>query len=236
MCGRYVLSSSGEQLSEHFNVPLPSWYRASFNMAPSQSVPVFHYQGREAVFSKMTWGLTPSWAKKNVGPRGGVRLPTFINARSETAWEKASFRNAFRYGRVLVPGTAFYEWKNDPEGSKQAHAVQLKNGQLFAMAGLWEAWRGEDGEARAGVAILTTIASTDVRFLHDRMPVMMHPDHYRDWMNPDASLEQLQRLMQSTPPGLLRVFPVSNRVNHVAENDADLILPIAPKGAAGSDE
>lgn len=228
MCGRYVLSSTGEDLADHYGIPLPPWYRLSFNVAPSQSVPVYHSTGPTAGWSQMRWGLTPAWAKKRIGPRGGVQLPTFINARAETAAEKASFRQAFRYTRALLPANAFYEWRKAESGVKQAYAIQRPSAEVFSMAALWDTWRDDNGESIAGVAVLTTQAASDLRFLHERMPVILHPDHYALWLDPETPLEHLKALLVPTPPGILGSFPVSNRVSHVRENDADLIRPLAP--------
>ena len=226
MCGRYLLSTSAEIIADLFQAELTAEFRPRYNIAPSQMIPVVELAGKSRRVSLMRWGLTPSWAKAKIGPRGGVRLPDFINARSETASSKPSFRNAFRQRRCIVPADGFFEWKKALDGSRQAHCVRFGDRQVFAMAAIWETWRSAEGALRQGVCVLTTQGNADLKTLHDRMPVVLHPDHYDFWLNPASALPPIEDLLQPLPDGFMEVYPVSNRVNKPGHDDADLLNPI----------
>jgi putative SOS response-associated peptidase YedK len=226
MCGRYLLSTSAEIIAGLFQAELTTEFQPRYNIAPSQMIPVVEFAGKSPRLSLMRWGLTPSWAKAKIGPRGGVRLPDFINARSETASAKPSFRAAFRQRRCIVPADGFFEWKKESGGSKQAHCIRFRDRQVFGMAAIWEAWTSSEGALRQGVCVLTTQGNTDLKTLHDRMPVVLHPDHYELWLNPASALAPLEDLLRPLPDGFMEVYPVSNRVNKAGQDDADLLNPI----------
>ena len=226
MCGRYLLSTSAEIIADLFQVnPVPG-FQPRYNIAPSQRVPVVALDEGRRRIKTMRWGLTPSWAKVKIGPRGGVRLPEFINARSETVLKKPSFRTAFRQRRCIVPADGFYEWKKGVSGGKQAHCIRFVDRQVFGLAAIWEAWTSSEGEQRQGVCVLTTQSNTDLSALHDRMPVVLHPDHYEFWLNPLSGLAPLEALLQPLPDGFLEVHAVSNRVNKPGQDDMGLLNPI----------
>jgi putative SOS response-associated peptidase YedK len=225
MCGRYLLSSSAEIIAGLFQAEALLELMPRYNIAPSQQIPVVLQGQEQRIFQAMRWGLTPRWAKAKIGPRGGVRLPDFINARSETAADKASFRDAIRQRRCLVPADGFYEWKKTEDG-KQPHLIRFCRPQVFAMAGIWETWVSPEGQARQGVCILTTGGNAELRDHHDRMPVILHPDRYGAWLNSDNQPSNLAALLQPLPDGFLQVQPVSNRINRPQEDDADLLLPL----------
>jgi len=225
MCGRYLLSTSAEIIAGLFQADTSAKWRPRYNIAPTQPIPVVLQGPEQRILQSMRWGLTPRWAKAKIGPRGGVRLPDFINARSETAAGKASFRDAIRHRRCIVPADGFYEWKKTTEG-KQAHLIRFCSPQVFGMAAIWEAWTSAEGQERQGVCILTTAGNAELRDLHDRMPVILHPDRYGAWLNPLNQPSDLTALLQPLPDGFLQVQPVSNRVNRAQEDDADLLLPI----------
>jgi putative SOS response-associated peptidase YedK len=122
------------------------------------------------------WGLIPAWTKELKPGR------PLINARSETVLEKASFRNAMRRRRCLIPADGFYEWQGVP-GRKQAFHIHRPDHELFAFAGLWETWMSVDGSEIDSAAIVTTAANATVGRVHDRMPVVIAPENYADWLD-----------------------------------------------------
>ena len=138
---------------------------------------------REAAM--LRWGLVPAWAKD---PAIGSRM---FNARAEGVADKPAFRAAFRRRRCLVPADGFYEWQPVAGGRKQPYFIRLASGAPLALAGLWEHWRGPDGNAIATFTIVTTAANEAMRALHDRMPVLVAPADYDEWLsspNPSALL------------------------------------------------
>src|SRR5210317_2143755 len=172
MCGRFVLENSPEQLMKVYRLSSLPELSPRYNIAPSQQIAVIRQQNggdRELVF--MQWGLIPSWAKD---PTVSYKM---INARSETAHEKPSFKQAFRSRRCIIPATGFYEWETIGK-EKIPHYIHLYGGEIMSLAGLWERWKSPEGEEIKTCTILTTAANSLVRHLHDRMPVILHRDEF----------------------------------------------------------
>src|SRR5918998_1491873 len=191
MCGRYTLTVPTDKLAAEFGLDeVRADLSPNFNVAPTQSVAVVVAEGGKRRLETLRWGLVPSWADD---PEIGSRM---INARSETAPEKPSFRSAFRRRRCLIPADGFYEWKR-LNGSKQPYYFRIDGGRPFAFAGLWENWN-KDGEIRS-CAILTTTANDLVEEVHERMPVILPRDHYDAWLDPGAEEEELAALLVPYP-------------------------------------
>ena len=167
----------------------------NYNVAPTQEVPavVAGNGGGERRLEMLRWGLIPSWADD---PGIGARM---INARSETVAEKPSFRPAFKERRCLIPADGFYEWQKT-NGGKQPHYIRMKNGRPFAFAGLWESWKGDGNEIRS-CTILTTNPNDIAGEIHNRMPVILPPEGYEVWLDPDVrETDQLLSLLAPYPP------------------------------------
>lgn len=210
MCGRFAQTASPETIAEQFALAEPLSLVPRYNIAPSQPVATVRLnrdtRQRELVLLPLGV-LIPSWAKI---PAIGYKM---INARSETVTEKPSFRNAFKYRRCLVPATGFYEWQKVEKG-KQPYYIQVQDGLPFAIAGLWEHWQSADGSEIESVTLLTTAANEMMRPLHDRMPVIIHPDDYGLWLDPDETKpEPLLPLLRPFATELMSAYPVSTLVN-----------------------
>ena len=150
-----------------------------YNIAPSQPVAVIPNTG-DNTLSMYKWGLIPSWSKD---PAIGDRM---INARSESLAEKPSFRNAYRRRRCLILADGFYEWKQNPGmKSKQPVYIRLKTELPFAFAGLWEIWNSPDGSEIRSCTIITTQPNSLLEPIHNRMPVILPPDAYNQWLAPE---------------------------------------------------
>lgn len=189
-----------------------------FNIAPSQPVAVISNDGKQHLdFFK--WGLVPSWAKD---PEIGNRL---INARAETLAEKPSFRNAFRYHRCLVLADGFYEWAKT-NGGKTPMYIQLESQKPFAFAGLWDLWHAPDGSELYSCTIITTQPNSFMEKIHTRMPVILSPDNYAEWLNPEpVNTAQLSALLVPYPAELMTAHAVSKLVNSPAVDLPECILP-----------
>ena len=219
MCGRYTLSTPAGRLAEVFQLDSTVEITPSYNVAPTQQVAAVLEDEGGRRLEMLRWGLVPSWADD---PEIGSRM---INARSETAPEKPSFRRAFRGRRCLIPADGFYEWKRE-NGGKQPYYFRMQDGRPFAFAGLWESWEKGDGPLRT-CAILTTRANSVLEEIHDRMPVILPHDAYNAWLDPDADREELGELMIPYPEGDLETYPVSRFVNSPRNNDERCIEPAA---------
>jgi putative SOS response-associated peptidase YedK len=216
MCGRFTLHTSPEVLREHFGVDTVADTAASYNVAPSQNVPAVRVADRHREMVLLRWGLIPSWAKET---RVGYRM---INARAETVADKPAYRAAFRRRRCLIPADGFYEWQQTATG-KQPWYIRMKQGGVFAFAGLWEHWEGKD-EVVESCSIIVTEANAQVRRVHDRMPVIIDPPDYEQWLDPEIQqADALNLLLRPYPADAMITYPVSKRVNSPANNDSHCI-------------
>jgi putative SOS response-associated peptidase YedK len=214
MCGRYVLTSPGEAIAEHFRLADVPVYPPRYNIAPTQTALVVREtpEGRREAVG-LRWGLIPFWAKE---PSIGSRL---INARAEGLVDKPAFRAAFRRRRCLVPADGFFEWRALAGRRKQPYYVRLASGEPFAMAGLWEQWRPPQGDAIATFTIVTTAANEALRAIHYRMPVIVASAYYDEWLsspNPSA-------LLGPWAGAAFAIVPIGTRVNDVRNDDPDLL-------------
>jgi putative SOS response-associated peptidase YedK len=227
MCGRYTLSVPLSNLVDAFDVPPPDFELSPrFNIAPSQEVPVVAEGGAGRRMGLLRWGLIPSWAKD---PALGSRL---INARAETVQEKPSFRNAFRRRRCLVPADGFFEWKKEEgfggKGGKTPYWIHLESREPFAFAGLWERWTPKGSPSIHTFTIITTQASSEIRDIHPRMPVILPPEDWGPWLSPTSdpsSLPDLRPPRESLP---LRAHPVAPLVNSPRNDDPRCIERVEP--------
>ena len=217
MCGRFVLKAPPSELVNRFGLDECADYGARFNIPPGTDIPVIRQspEGRR-VLHLLRWGLVPHWAKD---PVIGAKLN---NARGESVTEKPSFRDAFKRRRCLVPANGFYEWK--AEGKlKQPYYITPKDGQPMAMGGLWESWKTPDGSILRTVCIITVGPNVVMEPIHDRMPVIVPPERWQDWLA--APVEEIQSLVVPCQDDVLQAWPVSRRVSKTAEDDAGLIEP-----------
>ena len=223
MCGRYKLSRRKQILEEHFGAdPSEVEWEPRYNIAPTQPVPVIRQNPKapRRELSLVRWGLIPSWAKD------ASIAASLINARSETANTKPAFRDALQSRRCLVPADGFYEWKRTAK-SKQPFCFEVNEGQLFGFAGIWDRWRDPSGKILETCSILTTTPNAVTALVHDRMPVILDPDHYDLWLDPgikDAGV--VSDLLRPFDARLMRSFPVSARVNHAANDDEQCSVPV----------
>ena len=149
----------------------------------------------------------------------------FINARSETAHEKPSFKSSLRSKRCLIPTDGFIEWRGT---EKQPYYIYLKDQALFAFAGLWSTWNNPKGVSLNTYSILTTEANEKLTPIHARMPIILPSEKYESWLAPDSGLDALRGLLTSYPSGELAFHQVSKKVNQVSEstNSKELLRSI----------
>ena len=234
MCGRFTLTATPEEVAALFEILDLEDFPPRYNIAPTQPIlmvtagerqpPGSNLPDRRALLVR--WGLIPRWAKD---PRS---LPLLINARSETAIEKAAFRTAMRHRRALVPASGFYEWRTVGK-KKQPYYLRPRNGGLIGFAGLMETYAEPGGSEIDTGAILTTSASPDIAHIHDRMPVVIAREDQARWL--DCRTQEprdVVDLMRPAEPGLFEAIPISDLVNKVANTGAEIQDSVAPETLA----
>jgi len=225
MCGRYRLSRRKQIVEEYFDtVSGAEDWSPRYNIAPTQPIPVIRQNPKEPrrEMSLMRWGLIPSWAKDMSG------AAMMINARSETAATKPAFRDPLINRRCLIPADGFYEWKRQGK-TKQPYCFEVDGGQLFAFAGLWDRWKDPSGQWIKSCSILTTTPNAVTSSVHDRMPVILNPYAYDLWLDPGfTDVSGVCDVLKPYDARQMRSYPVSARVNHVANDDAECCSPVEP--------
>ena len=211
MCGRYTLTT--KDFSKHYGVEQGTFEFSSYNVAPTQNVPMVAVLDGQRILAPARWALIPPWTKD----LSHIKL-TLFNARSETAHEKASFKRPLRYKRCLIPADGFFEWKREGT-TKTPHYIQVGDGVPFAFAGLYELYKDE----LLSFAILTTTPNKTMAKLHDRMPVILSPNDYKRWLEPSLNrVEDVEDLLQPYA-GTMQAHPVSRAVNNVRNDNPELV-------------
>ncbi|HQP42154.1 MAG TPA: SOS response-associated peptidase [Thermoanaerobaculales bacterium] len=221
MCGRFTLTVSARVLGQLFDVPEPEGIVPRYNIAPTQQVLVARSAEGGRELTGVRWGLIPHWADD---PSIGNRM---INARGETVATKPAFRSAVKHRRCLIPADGFYEWQKAGAG-KQPHLIRFADGRAFAFAGLWEGWRPRDGGVPVdSCTIVTTTPNRLVAALHDRMPVILPPAAFEEWLRPEPLPEpRLEELLAPYPDHEMEAFAVSRRVNSPAYDGPECAVPL----------
>jgi putative SOS response-associated peptidase YedK len=226
MCGRFVITSAPEALRQLFGYIEQPNFPPRYNVAPTQPIPVVLVENGARHFRLMRWGLLPGWVKD---PKGFTLL---INARSETVLEKPAFKRAIRRRRGLIPADGYYEWKAI-DGRKQPFFIHHADGAPLSFAAVFETWIGPNGEELDTVAIVTAAASADLAVLHHRVPVTIATGDFDRWLEcRNDDVESAMGLLAAPREGEFAWHEVSIRVNHVANDDAQLVLPITEEQSA----
>lgn len=221
MCGRYVITSPPGAIREVFDYPEQPNFPARYNVAPTQPIPVVIVEHGARRFRLMRWGFMPAWVKD---PR---QFTLLINARAETVRDKPAFRNAVRRRRCLIPADGYYEWQS-VGGGKQPYFIFPRGSRPIGFAGLAETWVGPNGEEVDTVAIVTTAARGGMTALHHRVPVTLAPSDFDRWLDcARVDADEAIAMIAASPEGEFAWHRVSRAVNRVANDDAQLIMPLA---------
>lgn len=221
MCGRYTLRLQAEEMAEQLSLPMDDGFdwQPSYNIAPTQLVPAVVLNPNK-ILCLLQWGLIPHWMK----PKPDGSISGFINARSESVADKPSFRTAFKNNRCLILADGFFEWKKLAGKTKQPMYFTTENKALLTLAGLWSTWNSPEGETRHTCTILTTQPNTLVQQVHDRMPVILAPQHRDLWLKGEDTAT-LQSLLAPYPTQEMLCYPVSQHVNNPRFNEPICVEP-----------
>ena len=225
MCGRFALTATSDQTAAFLGLAELEAFPARYNIAPTQPVlmalagppraPGSNLPDRQAMLVR--WGLIPAWVKDT------REFPLLINARSEGALEKASFKTAMRHRRALVPASGFYEWRQSGAGKGQPYWIRPRRGGVIAFAGLVETYAEPGGSEMDTGAILTTRASAGIADIHDRMPVVIDERDFARWL--DCRTQEPRDvidLLKPAEPDFFEAIPVSDLVNKVANTGPEI--------------
>lgn len=216
MCGRFNLLAKPETIVEQFQLAKAPRYQTSYNITPAQKILcIVELDDHSLKAVNLHWGLVPSWAKDSNNSH------QLINARAETVRDKPSFRAALQKRRCLIVASGFYEWQKTDTG-KQAFHIHRHDQQLFAFAGLWEQWQQEHN-ALYSCTIITTQATDFMQGIHERMPVVMPPAHYRLWLDKTIDTTQILQLLNNPAYTEMTATPISDWVNNPRHNDENCL-------------
>ena len=219
MCGRFTVRSAPNVIAKQFGLSGIQELSPHFNIAPTQMIAAVRAPDGPRELVMLRWGLIPSWA---TDPVIGNRM---TNARSETVASKPSFKKAFQARRCLVVADGFYEWQK-LDGKKQPFLIRLKSDQPFGFAGLWER-NDKTGKLIESCTIMTTSANEMMAPLHERMPVIIPPEHYGFWLNPEVQdVPELEKLLQPFPADEMTAYPVSTLVNRHKNDVPECVEPL----------
>ncbi len=223
MCGRFSQGEPSKRISDYFGAyPDEDLPDGMWNVPPTERIRVVIEREGERRLAAARWGFQPFWADETPGR-------SWINARAETAWDSPAFGPALRTTRCIVPADAFYEWDRSV-APRQPYAIgPAVEGQLLAMAGIFSLRR----ESPPRVAIMTTAPNDLVAPIHDRMPVILHPDLVDAWLDGDTPPADLAPMLTTAPTQSLRAWPVSGAVNRVGTDGPQLLRPVEPSPTLG---
>ncbi len=228
MCGRYSLASlDPAAVRGRFPIGESVEVRTRYNVAPGDEVLAVttDREGRPRG-ELLQWGLVPSWAKR---PDTGLKM---INARLETVTERPAFRGAFERYRCLIIADGFYEWQRRPSGPKHPFRITRRDGALFAFAGLWSIWHGDDGANLRTCTILTEAANPAISALHDRMPVILAASDESEWLDTYTPPDRLREILSGLPAGETAVTEVGLAVNDARYDGPACLDPPVPAAQA----
>jgi putative SOS response-associated peptidase YedK len=224
MCGRYTYKLSWEQIVSFYRLTLPETppegLRESYNVAPTQVMPIIRPSGNGRELVQAKWGLIPFWTKADQVSKQGYST---INARSDRVQTAPTYRESFKTRRCLVPATGWYEWRKLDAKTKQPYHFQPK-AQPFAFGGIYDVWKGDGKSSIVSFSIVTTAAAPSAAKYHDRMPLVLEEGQFEDWMR---SPPELAAPMMKPYVGEVEIWPVPTAVGNVRNNTPELMERVA---------
>jgi putative SOS response-associated peptidase YedK len=216
MCGRFVITTKAKDLELCFQAEALEVGKLSpsYNVAPTRTVPVIwnNDETKQRQISLMKWGLIPAWAKdEKIGSK-------MINARAETITEKPSFRQSFKQRRLIVPASGFYEWEIS---TRDPYFIRRKEGELLAFAGIWDEWKTPEGKTLQTFSIITTEPNELLASIHNRMPVILEPQDYSNWLGLGISTDEAKSFLVPLAAQKMEAWRVSKIVNNPRNNGAE---------------
>ena len=186
--------------------------KAKYNIAPTMPIPVLLNNGN---YLYSHFGFLPSWAKQKSSMN--------INARSESIFEKQTFRDSFKFKRCIIPINGFYEWQVEDK-EKTPYFVSSKENSYMALAGIWDEWFDNQLNMNiVTVALITCDANDKLSKIHHRMPVVLQKEDFSVWLK-SQDLKQVNYLFKIYPSNNLKLYEVTSEVNKVSFDNSSSII------------
>ncbi|WP_421090203.1 SOS response-associated peptidase [Pseudochrobactrum sp. MP213Fo] len=229
MCGRFGLLVKRDDVEAQFGVIVDADFPPRYNISPTQPIMIVlagetPEQGSnrpDRIAMLVRWGFIPSWTKDP------LNFPLMINARSETAHEKPSFRTAMEHRRALLPVSGFYEWRKLGDGRKQAYWIRPRDGSMIAFGALMESWVSGDGSQIDTAAILTTASNGALSHIHERLPLVIRQEDYQEWLDCKRNrAKDVRHLLKPVQDDFFEAVPVSDKINNARYFGTDVLQPV----------
>ena len=231
MCGRFVFVELKDFIRQLHQYELPFVeeqeidFSANYNIAPDTDIVVLLGDQSKYTLTFAHWGVIPHWAKSMPKVRP-------INARAETLAIRPYFRHMLQRTHCIIPASGFYEWKQTAQSKKQPYYIHRADGKPIAFAGLWDIWKSDESAAPiVSCTLITTDANSEMKFVHNRMPVILEPEHWKEWLN--ASKPEAGKLLKPSKDGALTLYSVSTKVNNPKNSQHDCIVPYDESNETG---
>ncbi len=228
MCGRFAIRFTGPKLIRDLalggEVQANAELTPRYNIAPTQTIPALRLaESLDYQLDLLRWGLVPHWSN---GPDSRYAMH---NARLEHIETKPAYRKPLARQRCLIPADGWYEWQTRKQASgKQAYFIHRPGNALFCFAGIWDRWREASGSVLESCSIITTAAHSQIRMIHSRMPLVLNPADYQQWLNPGLiDKTRICSLLTDTRHEDFQVIPVSRHVNNAGNDDPRCIEALA---------
>ena len=228
MCGRFTIRKPVTKTVDIVKTNIKVEDSDNYNAHPTQQLPIIKSYTNGKALELCEWGLVPAWSKKL------DKFSPLINARKETLMEKVTFKNLIQTSRCIVPADGYYEWENSGP-SKTPYYIHFSDTRSMAFAGLWDRWNDNGSGSVSSYSIITKQASQSIRFIHERMPVILPAHYWKDWLDPDLSADLMNDMIHSSISEL-SFHPVSTLVNNPDNDTESLITPVQPKTNDTQDE
>ena len=227
MIDRYSIAVSAAEISEHFTVDVPEFYRAHYNASPTQLLPVITSAMPEGL-SLFYWGTAPDWAKNK------TLSEKLVNHRAEYFAEKPTLKRALRAHRCIVPADGFYGWKKVGKKTSIPYRFVLKSKGVFSFPALWEEFEDTEGHQVQTFAIISREADNFVKTIQERMPVILNRQSEKVWLDKNSTEESMLRIISASESSEMNYYPVSPRISQRDIDVPSLIIPTPPADQHGN--
>jgi putative SOS response-associated peptidase YedK len=227
MIDRFTITATSDKVAERFGVEVPDFYRAKYNAAPTQLLPVITSAAPQGL-SNFYWGTSPEWSKNK------ALSEKIINIRSESIQEKPAIKRAMMRTRCIVPADGFYAWKRAGKKSLIPYRFVSTNQELFSFAGIWEEFEDTNGHELQTFSIVTVPSNELVSTIYERMPVILDASMEAIWLNKESSEMDLIAVLQPYAASKMNLYSISPRISDTHIDVPSMILPTPPADQHGN--